>query len=57
MKVLAKTGTKVPVEGKPREYILDGTAQEVPETAYYLRLIEDGSLTRVEDTPQKGDKK
>lgn len=44
MKVMAKPGTQCPKEGKPREYIIDSVAEEVPETAYYKRLVDDGSL-------------
>lgn len=45
--VIAKPGTKCPREGKPREYISDVKAEGVPDTAYYRRLITDGSLTEV----------
>jgi hypothetical protein len=34
------------MEGRPREYITDSAAVEVPETAYYRRLIADGSLVK-----------
>jgi len=44
MKVIAKGGTKVPKEGKPREYIQGAEPVEVPETSYYRRLVADGSL-------------
>lgn len=44
MKVIAKEGTQCPKEGKPREYLTDSEAVEVPETAYYKRLVDDGSL-------------
>ncbi len=47
MKVMAKPGTRCPMEGKPRDYIGDAPV-EVPESSYYLRLIADGSLIRVE---------
>lgn len=50
MKVIAKPGASCPKEGKPREYITDKEPQEVPETTYYLRLIEDGSLLRAENS-------
>lgn len=49
MKVIAKHGAKCPMEGKPRDYIGDDTPAEVPESSYYLRLIDDGSLIRVPD--------
>lgn len=44
MKVIAAQGLKCPCEKKPREYITDAVEVDVPETAYYLRLIGDGSL-------------
>ncbi len=49
MKVIAHKGTKCPKEGKPREYITDEGPTEVPDTAYYMRLVEDGSLLLVQD--------
>lgn len=47
MKIQAKQGTKVPKEGKPREYITDGTPTDVPDTVYYRRLVAEGSLVIV----------
>lgn len=44
MKVIAAVGTKCPMEGKPRKYITDAVSVDVPESAYYKRLVEDGSL-------------
>lgn len=44
MKVIAAKGTRCPKEGNPREYITDDVAVDVPETAYYKRLVADGSL-------------
>lgn len=44
MKVIAAPGIQVPKEDKPREYITDAEAVEVPETVYYLRRINDGDL-------------
>ena len=38
------SGTRCPKEGKPREYITDQIPEEVPDSAYYLRLVADGSL-------------
>ncbi len=46
LKVTATPGTRCPMEGRPREYITDSAAVEVPETAYYRRLIADGSLVK-----------
>ncbi|TAN61365.1 hypothetical protein EPN18_06855 [bacterium] len=57
MKVVAKKGTRCPMEGKPRNYITDTEPFEAPDTSYYLRLIADGSLTRIEPAPAKGGSK
>lgn len=55
MLVIAKRGTQCPKEGKPREYISDAKAEAVPDTAYYLRLVAEGSL--VESAPVAEKKK
>lgn len=47
MKVQAAPGTRCPKEGKPREYISDNRAEEVADSAYYLRLVADGSLKTI----------
>jgi hypothetical protein len=44
MKVRAASGLRVPKEGKPRQYITETDAVEVPETAYYLRAVACGDL-------------
>lgn len=44
MKVIAAPGTQCPMEENPRAYITDKKAVDVPETAYYVRLVTDGSL-------------
>ena len=44
MKVKARPGGKVPFEDKPREYITDEKAVDVPATSYYRRLVSEGSL-------------
>ena len=44
MKVMASKGLQCPKEGKPREYITDSVAVDVPNTPYYQRLLKDGSL-------------
>lgn len=41
---MASKGLKCPKEGKPREYITDSVPVDVPNTAYYQRLLSDGSL-------------
>ena len=48
MKVKAAAGLKVPKEGKPREYIGDDKTVTVPDSAYYKRLVRDGSLIDVD---------
>ena len=52
MLVLAAPGIKVPQEEKPRDYITDTPPEgeagfTVPESAYYLRRINDGDLVVV----------
>lgn len=49
MTVRAAPDTRVPMEGAPRQYITEDTPQAVPESAYYLRRLDDGDLIRVED--------
>ncbi len=44
MQVSAVPGTHCPKEGKPRLYITDNVPEEVPDSAYYRRLVADGSL-------------
>jgi len=61
MNVQAAPGTKCPKEGKPRDYIDDKTAQTVPDSAYYMRLVADGSLvvatiTAAKSAKEKGGK-
>ena len=53
MKVQAAPGTMCPKEGKPREYITDSAPGEVANSAYYRRLVADGSLMAVVETPKK----
>ena len=48
MKVIARTGIKVPKEG--RGFIDCETVQEVEPTAYYLRRIKDGDLLRAPES-------
>ncbi|MDH3975613.1 MAG: DUF2635 domain-containing protein [Deltaproteobacteria bacterium] len=64
MKVVAKKGTRCPMEGKPREYITDSVAVPVVDTVYYRRLVKDGSLieekekvTSVKRTTEKKEEK
>lgn len=53
MRAKAGPGLKCPMEGKPREYITDSKAVEVPDTPYYRRMFSDGSLIEVVAAPQK----
>ena len=46
MKVISAPGTQTPKEGKPREYITDSEAVDVPDSTYYRRLVNDGSLRK-----------
>lgn len=48
MLVKSAPGLLTPKEGKPREYVTDAEpGEEVPETTYYTRLVNDGSLVVV----------
>jgi len=53
MKVIAAQGIKVPMEDKPRDYITDAAAVDVPESAYYLRRLADGDLLEAPAQPAK----
>jgi hypothetical protein len=57
MLVKAAPGTRCPKEGNPRVYITDQTPEEVPDSAYYIRLVADGSLipapAQAEETGKK----
>lgn len=44
MRVKAAPGLHCPKEENPREYITDNEPVEVPDSAYYRRLVDDGSL-------------
>ncbi len=44
MIVKAAPGLKVPREDKPREYITEAKHVDVPESAYYLRRLDEGDL-------------
>jgi hypothetical protein len=49
--VKAVQGLKVPKEEKPREYISESKAEKVPASAYYRRLVADGSLIDMDTRP------
>lgn len=56
MRVKAQPGQQCPMEHNPRAYIGDDQAGvEVGVTAYYLRLLADGSLVEVTTKQAKGD--
>ncbi|WP_293766586.1 DUF2635 domain-containing protein [uncultured Aquitalea sp.] len=55
MKVKAAPGIQVPMEDKPREFITDAEAVEVPNSTYYLRIVADGDLIDVEAVPAETD--
>ncbi|GFO67882.1 hypothetical protein GMLC_14610 [Geomonas limicola] len=44
MIVKSAPGTQCPREDNPKTYITETEAVEVPDTAYYHRLVDDGSL-------------
>ncbi|WP_047396548.1 DUF2635 domain-containing protein [Chitinibacter sp. ZOR0017] len=44
MNVIAAPGLEVPMEEKPRVFITDAAAVDVPETIYYQRRLLDGDL-------------
>jgi hypothetical protein len=53
MKVQAAPGMKCPKEGKPRTYITESEAVDVPDTAFYRRMVADGSLVIATRTGKK----
>lgn len=53
MLVQARPGIKVPKETKPREFVTDTKAVDVPDTAYYRRRLRDGDLVAVTATGKK----
>lgn len=56
MKVKAAPSLQCPMEGKPREYINDDPkGVVVPDTSYYQRLLDDGSLVLVPAKTKGGD--
>ena len=56
MKLKAAPGLQCPMEGKPREYINDDPkGVVVPDTSYYQRLLDDGSLVLVPAKTKGGD--
>jgi hypothetical protein len=47
MLVQSAPGTRTPKEANPREYITDTCPVDFIDTAYYRRLLDDGSLVEV----------
>ena len=47
MQVKATAGLKVPMEGRPHDYITETKVVEVQDSAYYQRRISDGDLIEV----------
>ena len=54
MKVQAAPGLLCPTENNPREYITDSTPLDVADSAYYRRLVADGSLMLVTGDQGRG---
>ena len=54
MLVIAIKGSKCPMEGKKRQHITDTDPVDVPGTAYYRRLLMEGSLVAVPRVPVPG---
>jgi hypothetical protein len=53
MLVKAAPGLKVPREDKPRVYITDAKAVDVPESVYYRRCLAQGDLVPAEQSAKK----
>ena len=53
MLVLSAPSTCTPMETNPREYITDTNPLDVPDTTYYRRLLDDGSLVLAKLGKQK----
>jgi hypothetical protein len=56
MKVQAKPGGICCREDQSRNYIRDDAPVEVPDTLYYRRLVNEGSLILVDGKPVPTDK-
>ena len=60
--LIARAGVRVPIEGKPRQYITDTESIAVEMSHYYQQQINDGDLLQAEATEapivtvKKGDK-
>ena len=56
MQVKAAPGLQCPMENKRDQYITDAKSVTVPDTAYYRRLVDDGSLVLDSQSKQKSEK-
>lgn len=58
MLVKAAPGLQVPMENNPKKLITDSDPVDVPETIYYRRLRDDGSLVdgKIGKTKAGGDR-
>lgn len=56
MQVKAAPGLQCPMENKRDQYITDEKTVTVPATAYYRRLVDDGSLVLDQDEKEKIEK-
>jgi len=54
MKVKSRPGTKCPMGNAPKKYITDSVAVTVDDSAYYVRLVQDGSLVEEPEKKPKG---
>lgn len=59
MLVLAAPGLKVPMEGKPRDYIIDTPPEGergyiIIDSPYYLRRVAEGDLVEIFPVLQEG---
>lgn len=54
MKVKSAPGTRCPMENAPKKHITDSVAVTVNDTAYYRRLVQDGSLVEEPEKKPKG---
>jgi|GEM_PF-791084 len=57
IQVKTPPGQICPKEGRHRDYIIDATGgSAVPDSTFYRRLIEEGSLILCEAAPEKTEK-
>lgn len=56
MQVTAAADLRCPMENNPHQYINDKDAETVPDSAYYRRLVDDGSLVLSPPAKQRREK-